>query len=114
MKTNFERRWPNDNREWVPDESYKRFLEWYPEYIVKGGCEDYSFLPDEFYVKHWLYCCSSSPICEIKYEKEELLAELEKAAAGDVFEVWVLSDNPKYFMFKCPDENGLVPLKGAY
>lgn len=114
LQKHFPRRYGNDGREWVVNDSYSKFCAELSEYIVNEECEKYDFFPDDLYIKHWLYCCASSPMLSTISDREELHSALGSARAGDIFEIWVLSETPKYWMFKCPDENGLAPLKGAY
>ena len=98
------RRFDNDTREWVHNNSL--------------NCQYSSiFLDADFYIiKHWLYCCCCTPAFEIFFEKQDLEDYITKSVkAGDYLEIWSISgDKMKYIEGKVPDENGLIPLKGAY
>lgn len=111
---NFKKRFdePDENRQWQPDESCSKFWD---DFLKENEVADeYEFFADEVVVKHWFYCSACCPFTTIHSDKEDFMNEIVTARAGDIFEVWTLSDTPKYFMFKCPDERGYAPMKGAY
>ena len=99
------RRYENDCREWVKDNDLEiRYSsEIFPEASI-------------YVIKHWLYCCASTPAIEMFLEKDWLEGYITKnVKAGDLLEIWALQeDKMRYAWGKMPDENGLVPLKGAY
>ena len=70
-------------------------------------------------IEHWFYRGSSAPNRAVFDDFEELMAYLnEHAYAGDSIYVWSFSavclDDNTLASGKCPDEDGLVPLRGAY
>ena len=70
-------------------------------------------------LEHWFYRGSCSPDRFIFDDFEELLAYLnDHAFAGDDIVVWsfasVCNNDNQLASGKCPDENGLVPRRGAY
>lgn len=70
-------------------------------------------------LEHWFYRGSCSPDRMIFEDFEELTQYLETAAfAGDAIHIWDFAacckDGAELAHGKCPDENGLVPRKGAY
>ena len=99
-------------REWGPDQSCYKF--W--ESFLKDNevAADFPFFADELAVKHWFYCGSSCPDINIYSYKEDFMKEIQSGYAGDIFEIWILSDNPKYYTFKCPDADGNSPGRGSY
>lgn len=100
------------DREWAPDESCSKFWEAFLK--ENEVAADYEFLADDVVVKHWFYCSACCPFTYIYSDKEDFMKEISSGYAGDIFEIWTLSDNPKYYMFKCPDEQGCTPGRGAY
>ena len=98
------RRFENDNREWTHDNSL--------------NCQYSNIFADAdiYVIKHWLYCCASTPAIEMFLEKDWLEEYIIKnVRAGDILEIWALKeDKMKYAYGKMPDENGLIPMKGAY
>lgn len=72
-------------------------------------------IEEELYIRHWLYCASCSPSDRTTFETEDLVKELDSASAGDIIQIWTLSDTqPQYIELKCPNQDGLFPTKGAY
>ena len=70
-------------------------------------------------LEHWHFYGSRAPSRKIFDDMEDLEEYLkENAIAGDAIHVWSMHDicNEKNELVngKCPDENGLVPKKGAY
>lgn len=113
IKSRFERRYKNDSREWITDTTIDNVL----DNIKTTQLEYYGgwHLKDEFYVRHCLYCCGSSPIDKLCWDLNDFQKIIDFCSAGDILMVWVLAeDNPIYYRINCPDENGLFPLKGAY
>jgi hypothetical protein len=99
-------------REWGPDQSCSKFWE---SFLKENEVADsFEFFADEVVVKHWFYCGSSCPFTNIYSYKEDFMKEIQSGYAGDIFEIWTLSDSPKYYMFKCPDYDGNTPKKGSY
>lgn len=116
MKTRFSHRFSEPNlteREWIKDISIDKEL---------GELENLLFIPElgsdalhDFVVKHYFYCGATSPSIEIYFEKGQLEKELNCARAGDIIEVWVLIERkPQYYKLRCPNEDGLFPMKGVY
>jgi hypothetical protein len=70
-------------------------------------------------VEHWFYRGSCAPN-RVVFDDMEALTEYLKtrAFAGDAIHVWsfaaVCRDTNELASGKCPDENGLVPTRGAY
>jgi hypothetical protein len=69
---------------------------------------------EELFIRHWLYCASSAPIDTTTFELQDLIKELDSASAGDIIEVWTLSEAPEYIKLQCPNHDGLFPTRGAY
>jgi hypothetical protein len=70
---------------------------------------------EELYIRHWLYCAASSPSDQATFEVQDLIKELDSASAGDIIQIWTLSDTqPEYIELRCPNQDGLFPTKGAY
>lgn len=103
---------PDESHAWEADDSCSKFWNLFLE--EQKEVEQYDFLADDVIVKHWFYCAACTPATEIISDKREFLIEIASARVGDIFEIWTLSDTPKYFVFKCPDERGYAPQKGAY
>jgi hypothetical protein len=99
-------------REWSQDDSCSKFWKSFAE--DNRDADGYEFFADEVVVKHWFYCASSCPATNIYSDKADFMQEILSGYAGDIFEIWILSDTPKYYMFKCPDRDGNTPGRGAY
>jgi len=72
-----------------------------------------------YILRHWFYCASSAPNIATFYSKEDIEVYLNGChAAGDRIEIWGVDLDANNFnpiiSAKMPDENGLIPLKGAY
>lgn len=70
-------------------------------------------------VEHWFYCRACAPDRLVFDDYEEFEGYLKsKAAPGDSIWTWrfdlLCKDNNSLVQGKFPDENGLVPTKGAY
>ena len=83
--------------------------------ILKGKVETGSFLV----VEHWHYRGSRCPDRFVIEDFENFVDYLkENAIAGDIIEVFDLSDawlkKEVFLSGKCPDESGEIPEKGAY
>ena len=70
-------------------------------------------------VEHWFYRGSSAPDRLVFDDYEAFMEYLDsRAYAGDIIEAWSFSaacrDDNRLTSGKCPDENGLVPRRGAY
>jgi hypothetical protein len=62
-----------------------------------------------------VYCAASSPSDQTTFEIQDLEKELDSASAGDIIQIWTLSDTqPEYIELRCPNQDGLFPTKGAY
>ena len=80
------------------------------EALIEGD-----IIVEELYIRHWLYCAACSPLDETTFETEYLVKELDSASAGDIIQIWTLSDTqPQYIELRCPNQDGLFPTKGAY
>lgn len=63
------------------------------------------------------YKCATAPDFQFCYDWEDFEYLLKKErffSAADILQVWILSDRNRLFNYKIPDENGLIPEKGAY
>ena len=101
-----------ESRQWIVDDSCKKFWD---EFLKdKEISDNYNIFADDLVIKHWYYCAACSPSIEIIYNKSMFIKEFQAARAGDIFEIWVLSENPKYYTFICPNEHGHAPQKGSY
>lgn len=68
-------------------------------------------------LRHWFYCMASAPMTTSFSSKETIEGYLKNSVnAGDRIEVWgiMLDSVTPVVSAKMPDEDGLVPLKGAY
>lgn len=70
-------------------------------------------------VEHWFYRGSCAPDRFVFDEMDEFTEYLNtKAKAGDAIHVWsfgaVCRDDNELAGGKCPDDNGLIPKRGAY
>lgn len=112
LKNRFDHRFNEPDlthRNWVEDTSIDEGLAKL-EALIDG-----SIIVEELFIRHWLYCASSSPCDTTTFETEYLLKELDSASAGDIIQIWTLSDTqPEYIELKCPNQDGLFPTKGAY
>lgn len=98
------RRFEGDSREWVPNNDLNDQF-------------NNIFSDADFYaIKHWLYCCGSTPNFQTFMEKDWLEEYITNTVrAGDLLEIWAItSDRMSYVSGKMPDDRGLVPVKGAY
>jgi len=115
MKTRFKRKFDNDSRAYTYDISIDTVLKQIKESQYHTFSDGERILRDTLYVRHWFYCAASSPADALfQWSAEEFEHEIDTAQQGDLFEIWILSEEPKYFTFKCPDEDGLIPVLGAY
>lgn len=69
-------------------------------------------------VEHWYYRGSTAPARIVFNDYDEFAKYLGSTSAGDAIHIWSLarlctSEN-ELASGKCPDENGEVPLRGAY
>lgn len=121
MKTRFSHRFQETpeslkTREWVLNTSIDdviKELESKYRTIVTEKDKQYDLFED-FMVKHWFYCSASAPTMNLGFEWQDLERKINTARAGDIIEIWILTEDPKYFKFKCPNQDGLFPNKGAY
>jgi hypothetical protein len=67
-----------------------------------------------FVIKTWFYKSACAPFMQFCYSFEDLKEEVEKACAGDIIEVWFVNESNRQFSLKLPDENNMIPEKGAY
>lgn len=103
----------NEADEWVPDgrkinapenlEAIRRTLE----------------LEGPIIVEHWFFYGSRAPERRVFDDFGEFIQYLDShAIAGDAIHIWsftaVCKENNELASGKCPDENGLVPKRGAY
>lgn len=113
LKNRFERRYNNDNREWIDDTSIDEILEEIKQiqlFYYDGWC-----LTDDWYVTWCFYCCGSAPLSKVVFEFHQFTDILDKCRAGDIIQIWILSEEePKYYRINCPDVDGLFPKNGAY
>lgn len=70
-------------------------------------------------VKRWFYRGASGPEYKIFDIYEDVISFLNNECyAGDAIDIWSLwnicKDEERLVEGKCPDENGLTPLGGAY
>jgi hypothetical protein len=70
-------------------------------------------------LEHWFYRGSCAPDRMVINDFEAFSAYLDAhASAGDAIHVWsfavVCRDENELASGKCPDDNGLVPARGAY
>jgi len=99
----------DDTRAWVKVEENSL------DEQFKNLSDDY----DIFIIRHWFYCMATAPIT-ISYDSKKKVESYLKdsVSAGDRIEIWafILDSNniTPYVSAKMPDENGLIPLKGAY
>lgn len=112
IETRFDRRYSDDGRSWRPCTDFDRtLLEFTEKEIIRSNEE---VLHEELYVKHFLYCCGSTPVCTLCCEFNELQNVFKSAKAGDYIMIWSLSTTPRYYEFACPDRDGLFPSNGSY
>jgi hypothetical protein len=98
-------------RNWVENTSIDEALKKL-EALFEG-----TFIVEELFIRHWLYCASCSPCDTTTFEIQELVKVLDSASAGDIIQIWTLSDSdsdPEYIQLCCPNQDGLFPTKGAY
>jgi hypothetical protein len=96
------------HRGWTPNTSIDGELVKL-ESMIEGD-----IIVEEIYIRHWLYCAACSPCDNTTFEVQELLTELDSANAGDIIEIWTLSEDPEYIKLQCPNQDGLFPTRGAY
>ena len=70
-------------------------------------------------VKHWFYRAATGPQHMVFDDYEDFVSYLnEHAYAGDAFDVWsilrICEGEKCIAQGKCPDEDGLIPRRGAY
>lgn len=99
-----QRQWELDNSF---DENLKSLIE--NEVYYYEGFDSY-----ELFVRHWFYCSATAPFHETCFDLEEFRVILDKCKAGDILEIWSLTETPKYYMLNCPNQNGLFPKKGSH
>jgi len=98
-----------DTREWVKVEENSL------DQQFDNLSDDY----DICIVRHWFYCMATAPLV-LSFSSKKQVADYFKnsVSAGDRVEVWALildgSNICPQLSAKMPDEEGLVPLKGAY
>ncbi len=83
----------------------------YKEILNKEDCCAF------FLIKQYFYKSGTSPDFQFCYDWEDFEFLLEKDkffCAGDIIQVWIISDKNIVFDLKIPDENNLIPEKGAY
>ena len=96
-------------RNWVENTSIDKGLKKL-EALIEGD-----IIVEELYIRHWLYCAASAPYDETTFEVQDLAKELDSASAGDIIQIWTLSEeDPEYIELRCPNQDGLFPTKGAY
>jgi hypothetical protein len=96
-------------RNWVENTSIDEALKKL-EALFEG-----TIIVEELLIRHWLYCASCSPCDTSTFEIQELVKVLDSASAGDIIQIWTLSDSdPEYIQLCCPNQDGLFPTKGAY
>jgi hypothetical protein len=96
-------------RNWVEDISIDEDLKKL-EALFEG-----TITVEELFIRHWLYCASCSPCDTTTFEIRELVKVLDSASAGDIIQIWTLSDTrPEYIELCCPNQDGLFPTRGAY
>ena len=107
-----------NDREWTPDSSIVETIEEFVQdqvlAFVNSGGKEVEHLRDDFVVKHHYYCAGTASLVDSGTEVEELEEIFAGARAGDIIEVWTLSQTPRYYEFRLPDENLLFPQKGSY
>jgi hypothetical protein len=112
LKTIFNHRFDEPDltkRNWVENTSIDEELKKL-ESLFEG-----EIIVEELYIRHWLYCAASSPSDQVTFEIQDLVKELDSASAGDMIQIWTLSDTqPEYIELRCPNQDGLFPTKGAY
>jgi hypothetical protein len=98
-----------NKRNWVENTSIDEELKKL-EALIEGD-----IIVEELYIRHWLYCAGGSPSDQTTFEVQDLVKELDSASAGDIIQIWTLSDTqPEYIELRCPNQDGLFPTKGAY
>ena len=112
LKNRFDHRFNEPDlthRNWVEDTAIDDRLATL-EALIEGD-----ILVEELFIRHWLYCAASSPYDRTTFETEDLVKELDSASAGDIIQIWTLSETqPQYIELRCPNQDGLFPTKGAY
>jgi hypothetical protein len=112
LKNRFKHRFDEPDltkRNWVENTSIDEELKKL-EALFEG-----EIIVEELYIRHWLYCAASSPFDQATFEVQDLIKELDSASAGDIIQIWTLSDTqPEYIELRCPNQDGLFPTKGAY
>ena len=68
----------------------------------------------EIYYKLHSYCGGTCPITGIVDEITELLSIINGSTAGDIIELWTLTEKPEYLRLNLPDKQYKFPLKGSY
>jgi hypothetical protein len=109
----FEHRWVEADltkRNWIQDPTFNDNL----FYFEKNELDENGELSEDLVVKHYFYCCATTPFTTLVYEVEDLMKIFGSALAGDIIEVWSLSSNPQHYIFRCPNKDGLFPTNGAY
>lgn len=101
-------------RNWVEDTSIDSVLKEIKEEFVSIDHNGKEELFCDLYLRHHFYCSATTPFDTVVYDGQEFNAHLATANAGDFIEVWSLTSEPKYFIIKCPNEDGLFPTGGAY
>lgn len=122
LKTRFEPNFDNKNIKVKQDISIDEILNNISKTtiiaVLRDGSTEFlneqDVFVDNLFIKNWFYKEASSPSEEVISEVSELQDILKQQKAGNILEIWVLSENPKYFIFTCPDENGMVPVRGSY
>lgn len=95
-------------RQWEPDNSFDENLKSFIENEVIYY--DDGFYCNELFVRYWFYCCALSERLSVN-DLEEFKTILDRCKAGDILEIWSLTENPKHYILNCPNQNGLFPTK---
>ena len=112
MPINYNRRFENDSRAWVLadynfEQKFQDFFDKVDNQVVR--C---------FVLYHWLYCCATAPIIEVFFDTEDIREYIfnkkDLIKAGDIIEIFPVYDDKNVFNHKVPDQNNLIPEKGAY
>ena len=97
--------------QWELDISIDDQMKEIEKYITYSGEEP---IFENFVYSHRFYCAATAPFMHLGFEYEDLQKLLDSACAGDIIDIWMLTDNPKKFTLNCPNFDGLFPKKGAY